>query len=116
MRIIALICMLFGVFALSYAASTTWGARTDDSAVILSKKLLLAPIKNKHQIAVFDIPVANSSNSKIITSIYLQDQFKNSSGPINTLLYGGVGLTYASLEVRTLRGAGLNVTCIVYGK
>ncbi|CAD7015045.1 unnamed protein product [Ceratitis capitata] len=78
------------------------------------KKRILTS-QNVSQTVYFDIPETNQSNSKVISVIYLQDQFKNSSGPTNFLYYGGPGWTFASVQMKTLANYGLNVTFVVYG-
>ncbi|XP_004520723.1 uncharacterized protein LOC101455605 [Ceratitis capitata] len=109
------ICLLFAFFTITYAASSTWGVRNATADVPIVSRNVFLPAKNVSQTVYFDIPETNQSNSKVISVIYLQDQFKNSSGPTNFLYYGGPGWTFASVQMKTIANYGLNVTFVVYG-
>ncbi|XP_039953475.1 uncharacterized protein LOC120770243 [Bactrocera tryoni] len=116
MKIVVQICVLFALCAVAFSWSSTWGVRNATDVLLFSKNVFQPAIANKVQIVYFDIPETLESNNSVITAIYLQDQFKNSSGPSNNLYYGGPGWTYASIQMRTYTSIGLNVTFVVYGK
>nr|XP_014102856.1 uncharacterized protein LOC106627309 [Bactrocera oleae] len=116
MKVIVQVCVLLAIIAVAYTASSTWGVRNTTDTVIIYKRVTYPAVRNAVQTIFFDIPESNQSNSKVISAIYLQDQFQNSSGPVNSLLFGGPGWTYASIQMRTQTGLGLNVTYVVYGK
>ncbi|XP_011203313.2 uncharacterized protein LOC105226192 [Bactrocera dorsalis] len=110
------ICVLFALFAVAFAWSSTWGVRNATDVLLFSKNVFKPAIVNQVQYIYFDIPETLESNNSVISAIYLQDQFKNSSGPSNNLYYGGPGWTYASIQMRTYTSVGLNVTFVVYGQ
>uniref|UniRef100_A0A034WMQ1 Salivary secreted peptide n=1 Tax=Bactrocera dorsalis TaxID=27457 RepID=A0A034WMQ1_BACDO len=114
MKIIVQVCVLLAIAAVAYSASSTWGVRSVNDTIIVNKRVAYPAVRNAVQTIYFDVPESNQSNSKVISAIYLRDQFQNSSGPTNTLLYGGPGWTYASVQMKTQTGLGLNVTYVVY--
>ncbi|XP_036347391.1 uncharacterized protein LOC118756754 [Rhagoletis pomonella] len=116
MKVALLILGFCGIVVATFAASSTWGVRNETDSVIIQQRLLYPAIANKAQTVYFDLPASNQSNSKIISAIYVLDQFQNSTGPTNTLVWGGPGWTYASIQLRTSTSIGLNVTAVVYGK
>ncbi|XP_028894343.1 uncharacterized protein LOC105209313 isoform X2 [Zeugodacus cucurbitae] len=114
MKVIVQVFALFAIVSVAYSASSTWGVRNSTDSVIINKRVFYPAVRNVAQTFYFDIPA--SSNSKVISAIYLQDQFQNSTGPVNALVSGGPGWTYASIQMRTQNSLGLNVTLVVYGK
>ncbi|XP_053962087.1 uncharacterized protein LOC128865774 isoform X1 [Anastrepha ludens] len=122
MKVAVQFFVVFTILATAYSASSTWGERNSTDTVILNKNVVYPALANRNQTVYFEIPQSFYSlfqyqtNSKVISIIYLQDQFKNSSGPVNTLLWGGPGLTYATIQMQTQSSVGLNVTFRVYGK
>ncbi|XP_011203314.2 uncharacterized protein LOC105226194 isoform X2 [Bactrocera dorsalis] len=116
MKIIVQVCVFLALVAVAYSASSTWGAQNATDYLLISKQVTYPAVRNVAQAFYFDIPESYQSNNKVISAIYLRDQFQNSSGPVNTLLYGGPGWTYASIHMRTQAGFGLNVTFAVYGR
>ncbi|XP_011177968.1 uncharacterized protein LOC105209312 [Zeugodacus cucurbitae] len=116
MKVFVQICVLFAFYAVTHSASSTWGVRNSTDLLILSKNIFQPAIAHKSQLVYYDIPEKSHSNFKVISVIYLQDKFTNSSGPSNTLYYGGPGQTFASIQMRTYTGVGLNVTILVYGQ
>ncbi|XP_053962088.1 uncharacterized protein LOC128865774 isoform X2 [Anastrepha ludens] len=116
MKVAVQFFVVFTILATAYSASSTWGERNSTDTVILNKNVVYPALANRNQTVYFEIPQSYQTNSKVISIIYLQDQFKNSSGPVNTLLWGGPGLTYATIQMQTQSSVGLNVTFRVYGK
>ncbi|XP_039953478.1 uncharacterized protein LOC126755671 [Bactrocera neohumeralis] len=116
MKVLVHICVLLALVAVAYSASSTWGVQNATDYLLINKRVTHPAVRNIAQTFYFDIPESYQSNNKVISAIYLRDQFQNSSGPINTLLYGGPGWTYASIQMRTQAGFGLNVTFAVYGR
>ncbi|CAD7015040.1 uncharacterized protein LOC101455780 [Ceratitis capitata] len=116
MKIIVQVCVLLTVLAFGYSASSTWGIHNATDSIILNKRVFYPAIRNTIQTYYFDVPESYQSNNKVISAIYLQDQFQNSSGPSNFLYAGGPGWTFASIQMRTQTGFGLNVTFVIYGK
>ncbi|XP_018804022.1 PREDICTED: uncharacterized protein LOC108978289 [Bactrocera latifrons] len=116
MKVIVQVCVLLALGTVAYSASSTWGVHNVTDSVIINKRVTYPAMRNAVQTFYFDIPESYQSNNKLISAIYLQDQFQNSSGPTNTLVYGGPGWTYASIQMRTQIGLGINVTYVVYGK
>ncbi|XP_017471174.1 PREDICTED: uncharacterized protein LOC108362626 [Rhagoletis zephyria] len=116
MKIIVQVCVIFAIVAIAYSASTSWGIQNATDSLILSKNVVYPAIRNTAQTHYFSIPQSYQSNNKLISAIYLQDQFINGSGPTNSLIWGGPGWTYATIQMRTQSNSGLNVTVVVYGK
>ncbi|XP_053962089.1 uncharacterized protein LOC128865775 [Anastrepha ludens] len=116
MKIIALVCVLFAFIARAYSASTTWGVQNTTDIIVLNQNIQYPAVRNTVQTLYFNVPASYQSNSKVISAIYLQDQFKNSSGPTNTLVWGGPGWTFATIQMKTQSSYGLNVTFLVYGR
>ncbi|XP_018804021.1 PREDICTED: uncharacterized protein LOC108978288 [Bactrocera latifrons] len=116
MKVIVQVCMLLALGTITYSTSSTWGVQNATDYLLINKKVTYPAVGNVVQTFYFDIPESYQSNNKVISAIYLRDQFQNSSGPINTLLTGGPGWTYASIQMRTQAGFGLNVTFAVYGR
>ncbi|XP_011177971.1 uncharacterized protein LOC105209314 isoform X2 [Zeugodacus cucurbitae] len=114
MKVIVQVCVLFAIAAVAYSASSTWGVRNSTDVLILNTRVFHPAVRNIAQTFYFDIPA--SSNNKVISAIYLDDQFQNSTGPVNTLVAGGPGWTYASVQMRTQTSIGLNVTVLVYAR
>ncbi|XP_069964471.1 uncharacterized protein [Bactrocera oleae] len=116
MKVIVQVCVLLAIIAVAYSASSTWGVHNVTDSVLLNKRVHYPAVRNVAQSFYFDIPESYQNNNKVISAIYLQDQFRNSSGPANYLVSGGPGWTYGSIQMRTQTGHGLNVTILVYGK
>ncbi|XP_036331430.1 uncharacterized protein LOC118743059 [Rhagoletis pomonella] len=113
MKSIVLICLLFAAIKASHSASSTWGVRNVTDTLFLNENAFYPAKPRQAQIVYYDI---YQNNNRVISAIYLQDQFKNSTGPTNTLVSGGPGYTYASVQMTTSTSIGLNVTFVVYVK
>ncbi|XP_067634397.1 uncharacterized protein [Eurosta solidaginis] len=117
MKYFVQVCVIAAIIGAACSASSTWGVRNDTDITIVTQKLFYYPaLRNGSQTIFYDIPEAYQSNNRIITAMYVQDKFRNSSGPTNTLVSGGPGWTFASIQMRTQPGFGLNVTVVAYGK
>ncbi|XP_054089692.1 uncharacterized protein LOC114803646 isoform X2 [Zeugodacus cucurbitae] len=105
--------VLFVIVPIVYTASSTWGIRNVNDTVVIDKRVYYPASRYMVQTLYFDTP--ESSNNKVITAIYLQDLFQDNTGPVNTLVSGEPGWTYASIQMRTQYNVGLNVSFVVYG-
>ncbi|XP_039956912.1 uncharacterized protein LOC126755670 [Bactrocera neohumeralis] len=116
MRIIPSVFVLFAVIGVAYSASSVWGTANSTDAVIYQKNIVHPGVPNVVQTFFFSIPDSYQSNSRVISSIRLDDEFKNTTGPTNTLISGGPSWTFGIVQMVTQRSYGLNVTVVVYGK
>ncbi|XP_011177984.1 uncharacterized protein LOC105209325 [Zeugodacus cucurbitae] len=116
MKIISSVFVLFAVITVVHSANSIWGTSNSTDNVIYKNNLFYPAIRNVAQTFFFSIPESYKSNSRVISSIQLEDQFKNNTGPTNSLLTGGPNWTYATVRMVTQRSYGLNVTVTVYGR
>ncbi|EDW82820.1 uncharacterized protein Dwil_GK10198 [Drosophila willistoni] len=115
MKLLQFVLVFSGILALGYAANATWGSKLSNSVLLNTQNVTLYKKNNDYQSSTISFPTSGSVNTKTITYITVTDRFTNSSGPTSTLWTGGVGFTFATINVKSQYAQGINVTAQFWG-
>ncbi|XP_068146322.1 probable salivary secreted peptide [Drosophila tropicalis] len=107
---------LLALLGASYGYSSSWGKRANNDYLLSRQTEVRNPIKNNYWSVNVDFPRAGTVNYYNISAVFVYDNFKNSSGAAPSLWSGGPGFRFATVNLRSQVGKGINSTVEIWGR
>ncbi|XP_065367881.1 uncharacterized protein LOC135960505 [Calliphora vicina] len=111
-------CIVFvAVFATTaLAVNSSWGKRNATDILLLNEAIVRTPVANTYLQADVVYPKSGQTNNRTITAIFIYDRFTNTSGATGSLWSGGPGYKFATVNLKSQYGKGINTTVEIWGK
>ncbi|XP_017012215.2 uncharacterized protein [Drosophila takahashii] len=110
MKTLQIALVLSAILAIGLAANASWGAKLSSSKLASTQNVTIHKKANVNATVKIIFPVAGTTNTKTIRYISIIDRFTNSSGPVSKIALGGIGYSYATVNVTSQPSQGINVT------